>query len=74
MSLFRKGDRVMIVARDDFYADVDGWKGRVSVVGPAGPCGAHSSVPEGFVLMEVQREGDTPLVFHVPFDQLRLSF
>ncbi|WP_253044781.1 hypothetical protein [Paraburkholderia fungorum] len=72
MSQFRPGDRVLIAATDEFLAHVDGWRGRVAVVGPKQPNACHSQVPEGFALVEVI-DGDGAKQFYVPFDQLRLT-
>ncbi|WP_042301743.1 hypothetical protein [Paraburkholderia kururiensis] len=70
LSKFRRGDRVRIDATDETLSEVDGWRGRVAVIGPADACGAHSQVPEGYALVEVERDGDAPLQFWVPLDQL----
>jgi hypothetical protein len=70
MSQFRTGDTVAVAARDEFYAHVDGWRGRVAAVGPKAPNACHSQVPEGYGLVEiVDAEGAKQLL--VPFDQLR---
>lgn len=72
LSQFRAGDKVLIAARDEFYAYVDGWRGRVAVVGPKAPNPCHSQVPEGFALVEViDAEGAKQML--VPFDQLRMT-
>lgn len=57
---FRVGDRVIVTARDDFYAFIDGWVGRVS------------GETAGHVQIEVHDDGITK-VFLVPPDQLRLT-
>ncbi|OJY20746.1 hypothetical protein [Pandoraea sp. 64-18] len=57
---FRLGDRVIVTARDEFCAFIDGWVGKVS--------GAEA----GCIRIEVPDEGITK-VFLVPPDQLRLT-
>lgn len=56
----RNGDRVIITAKDDFFAFVDGWTGRV--VG----------LNNGLVTVECPRVDGTKTLF-VPADQLMLS-
>lgn len=56
---FRMGGRVLIAAKDDFYAFVDGWTGFVS--GQA----------SGAIIVECVREDGTKTLF-VPPDQLRM--
>jgi hypothetical protein len=60
---FRPGDYVMVTAKDDFYAYIDGWRGRV---------GSAEGLPDGNVRVEVADEGITKL-FIVPADQLALT-
>ncbi|PMS38859.1 hypothetical protein C0Z20_00945 [Trinickia symbiotica] len=71
--MFRTGDRVVIEASEEFYAYVDGWQGRIAVLGPKAPNACHSQVPAGYALVECERGEDTPAQLLVPFDQLRLS-
>lgn len=68
MSGFKIGDRAMIVARNEFYAYVDGWRGRVIgfdsgavvLVGPGMANDVQSTDPE------------TPnITLFVPADELR---
>jgi hypothetical protein len=66
LSRFRRGDAVRIDAREEFYAYVDGWRGRVVAVGPCAPNAVHSQVPEGYCAVEC--EGGKVLL--VPHDQL----
>lgn len=56
----RPGDSVVITAADDFFAFVDGWRGRVS------------GFNNGLVVVECQNEGMVK-TFFVPPDQLRLT-
>jgi len=56
--VFRVGDLVLITAKDDFFAFVDGWPGRVS------------GFNNGLVEVKCQRE-DGEKTFYVPADQLR---
>jgi hypothetical protein len=72
-SRFRAGDKVVIESRGEFYAYVDGWVGRVVAVGPKQPNACHSQIPEGYILVEIDRGGDTPLQLPVPYDHLRLT-
>ncbi len=73
--MFRAGDKVIIESRGEFYAYVDGWVGRVAVIGPAQPNACHSQVPGGHAIVEVERpDGETTLQLTVPFDHLRLTF
>lgn len=57
---FKPGDHVMVCAKDDFFAFVDGWRGNVT--------GTNS----GLVVVECQREDGTKTLF-VPADELRLT-
>ncbi|WP_250479027.1 MULTISPECIES: hypothetical protein [unclassified Caballeronia] len=59
---FSTGDRVMITAKDDFYAYIDGWRGLV---------GSFEGIPGGHVRVEVPDEGVTK-VFIVPVDEIVL--
>ncbi|SAK68202.1 hypothetical protein AWB76_04068 [Caballeronia temeraria] len=60
INTFREGERVMVTAKDDFYAYIDGWRGRV---------GSFEGIPGGHVRVEVPDEGVTKL-FIVPVDQV----
>lgn len=62
LNTFRAGDKVMIVAKDDEYGFVDGWRGRV---------GARDGLPDGYVRVEVPDEGITKVLM-VPADQVAL--
>lgn len=64
----RSGDRVMIVARDAFYAYVDGWRGRV--IGFDQGCAV--AVGPGMLEKGVQGTSDNApdLTLYVPPDQL----
>lgn len=73
MSMFRAGDKVVIESRGEFYGYVDGWIGRVAVIGPAAPNACHSQVPGGHAIVEIERDDDTTLQLTVPFDHLRLT-
>jgi ribosomal protein L21E len=60
LSGFHVGDHVIVEAKDDFYAYIDGWRGRVT---------GHEA---GCVRIEVSDEG-LQKVFLVPADELRLT-
>lgn len=60
LSGFHVGDPVIVTAKDDFYAFIDGWRGRVT---------GHEA---GCVRIEVPHEG-LQKVFLVPADELRLT-
>jgi ribosomal protein L21E len=62
LNTFRAGDLVMVTAKDDFYAYIDGWRGRV---------GSSEGVPGGHVAVEVSDEGLTKR-FIVPVDEVAL--
>lgn len=62
LNTFRAGDKVMIVAKSEDYAYVDGWRGRV---------GSRDGLPDGYTRVEVPDEGITKVLF-VPVDQLAL--
>lgn len=62
LNTFRAGDRVMVTAKDDFYAFIDGWRGRV---------GSSEGVPGGHVAVEMVDEGIDKR-FIVPADQVVL--
>jgi hypothetical protein len=65
INTFRAGDPVMIVAKDQEYAFVDGWRGRV---------GARDGLPDGYVRVMVkddEMDGVTKQFF-VPCDQVAL--
>lgn len=66
LSRFRRGDKVRIDARGEFYAFVDGWRAIVVAVGPANPNPVHSQVPEGYCAVEA----DGGRVLLVPHDEL----
>lgn len=66
ISKFRKGDRVRVDARDEFYAFIDGWRATVSAIGPAEANAVHSQVPGGYCAV-CDAEGR---VFLVVYDQL----
>ncbi|MFX1803515.1 hypothetical protein PWR66_07665 [Paraburkholderia sp. A1RO-5] len=66
LSKFRKGDRVRVDARDEFYAFIDGQRAIVSAIGPAEANTVHSQVPGGYCAV-CDAEGR---VFLVPHDQL----
>lgn len=74
INTFRAGDRVMVTAKDEFYAYIDGWCGRVLAVGPAKPNPVHSQVPEGHCAVSTDgRKDGERCVFLVPVDQLALT-
>lgn len=60
MNTFRVGDSVMVTAKDDFYAYIDGWRGRVI------------GFQAGCVNVKVPRD-DIEMEFFVPADQLVLT-
>ncbi|WP_250479130.1 MULTISPECIES: hypothetical protein [unclassified Caballeronia] len=64
MNTFRVGDRVMVTAKDDFYAYIDGWRGRV---------GSFEGMPAGYVRVMVEGEGITK-EFPLPVDQVVAYF
>jgi hypothetical protein len=66
LSKFRRGDKVRIDAKGEFYAYVDGERGRVCAVGPHEANAVHSQVPGGYCAVEC--EGGR--VFLVPHDEL----
>lgn len=66
LSRFRAGDCVRIEARGEFYAFVDGERGRVIAVGPKAPNGVHSQIPEGYCAVEAS----DARIFLVPHDEL----
>jgi hypothetical protein len=66
LSKFRKGDRVRVDARDEFFAFIDGERAIVAAVGPAEPNAVHCSVPGGYCAI-CDAAGRT---FLVPQDQL----
>lgn len=66
LSQFRAGDKVRIEARGEFYAFIDGERGRVVAVGPKEPNAVHSHVPGGYCAIEAS-EGR---VFLVPHNEL----
>lgn len=57
---FRNGDRVVVMAKDDFYAYIDGW------------CGVVVGFQSGCVDVMVEKEG-LDMEFFVPPDQLVLT-
>jgi hypothetical protein len=61
MNTFRVGDRVMVTAKDDFYAYIDGWRGRV-----------FAFESWGAVWIKVDDEG-VDKRFLVPADELALT-
>lgn len=65
LSRFRTGDKVRIDARDAFYAEIDGERGRVVAVGPKEPNAVHSQVPGGYCAVESEGR-----VFLVPHNEL----
>lgn len=60
LSGFHVGDHVVVEAKDEFYAYIDGWRGRVT---------GHEA---GCVRIEVAHEG-LQKVFLVPADELTLT-
>ncbi|MDR5739503.1 hypothetical protein [Caballeronia sp. LZ016] len=62
VNTFRTGDKVMVVAKDEFYAYIDGWRGRV---------GSRDGLPDGYVRVECVDEG-IDKQFFVPCDQVAL--
>jgi hypothetical protein len=60
VSTLRVGDRVMVTAKDDFYAYIDGWRGCVS------------GFQNGLVWVVVDSE-DIEKRFLVPSDELALT-
>lgn len=63
----RAGQAVLIVARGDFYAFVDGWHGRIATDPATG-----TPFNAGGVRVECQR-ADGVKTFFVPADELALS-
>jgi ribosomal protein L21E len=62
INTFRAGDKVIVTAKDDFYAFIDGWRGRV---------GSSEGIPGGHVRVECIDEG-IDKQFIVPVDQVAL--
>lgn len=63
----RKDDRVIITAKDDFFAYVDGWRGTVTGLN-------NGLVAVTMPGQQLGHDGPSPLLtFFVPADQLALS-
>jgi hypothetical protein len=62
LNTYRVGDRVMVTAKDEDYAFIDGWRGRVV---------ERETLPGGWVAVECVDEG-IEKQFIVPVDQVTL--